>query len=795
MLIQRLLVIFACLSFGFAKRSLSASSLVTCMDNSQISPTYFNVTFNPDDRSLRYSLDLTTEVSGFVLAHVQVYAYGFLIIEKNIDMCSLGWKQFCPVYPGSLQVESIEYISEEYANQIPGIAFTVPDIDAVVKVVVMNRSSGEQVSCLQASFTNGKTVSQTGAKWATAIIAGLGLLIAAILSTFGNSNAASHISANSVALFLYFQSVVVVSMQHVVRVPPIASAWSENLAWSMGLIRVQFMQNIFRWYVQSTGGTPTLFFTGTTKQILVQRALDYLDGLHKRALNFGLKSNTNLFVLRGIKRIGYNSKIEPTSIVVTGFTFFILVGYLLVAILVVVKSVLELLIRMRKINARAFTSFRLQFPTILKGSILRYIYIGFTQLVILSLWEFTQRDSAAVIVLAVLFLILPISVIAYSYWKVIQYGRLSVREYDNPAALLYGDAKILNKYGYCYTMFNAEKYWFGIVLIGYNFIKALFIGLCQASGKTSVLVFFIVDLAYTIYLIYSKPYLNKPTNILSYLISVVTTLNSFLFLFFSDLFGQPAPVSSIMGWVFFVLNAGFSLVLLIFILVYVAMSIISKNPDARFAPAKDDRFSFQRKSSVKHRKMIVDEKQINTDEDESTTAVRASRDELSALGIAAQDHANDWESQMYHLNNIPVESGSINQNMLTPDLRQDVKFAGNDDIELEKSSLESLGERRNSTFDLSALRDKITRRFSRGKMGTDSDYVAPKATAETKNISRMSDTLMADNEEADDFNTFTQPRNHAFAARSSSKHNRHESNISNVSLNNSNQPMDTNRIL
>ena len=245
-----------------ARRKLSASSLVTCMENSQISPQTFNVTFNPDDRSLRYTLDLNTEISGKVIAHVQVYAYGFMIIEKDVDLCDIGWKQFCPLYPGQLKVDSVQYISSTYTKEIPGIAYQVPDIDAVVKVIVRDQSTGEQVSCLQASFTNGKTVSQTGVKWATAVIAGLGLLIAAMLSTFGNSNAASHIAANAVSLFLYFQSVVVVSMQAVERMPPIASAWAENLAWSMGLIRIKFMQQIFRWYVQLTGGTPTTYFIG-----------------------------------------------------------------------------------------------------------------------------------------------------------------------------------------------------------------------------------------------------------------------------------------------------------------------------------------------------------------------------------------------------------------------------------------------------------------------------------------------------------------------------------------------------
>lgn len=716
-----------------AESLLTASSLVTCMDNSQISPSYFNVSLDPSSRKLTYSLDLTTEISDYIVAKVQVYAYGFVIIERDIDVCDLGWKQFCPIYPGNMQVESVEYISKKYIDMIPGIAYQVPDIDAVVKLTIEDRSSKQVLSCLQTSFTNGKTVSQTGAKWATAVIAGLGLLIAAILSTFGNSNAASHISANAVSLFLYFQAVVVVSMQHVERMPPIASSWAENLAWSMGLIRVNFMQKIFRWYIQATGGTPTTYFLSTTRQILVQRSLDFLKGIanlgynnndlipnkEKRSLDFGLSSNANLIVLRGIDRIGYNAHIEPTSIVVTGFTFFVLCGFVLVVCIVLVKQLLELLIRLGKLRPNKLTYFRLTYKSILKGSLLRYIYIGFTQLVILSLWEFTQNDSPAVIVLAVLFLLLSLGLIGYAFWRTLTYGKQSIKKFQNPAALLYGDSRILERYGFCYTMFHAEKYWYGIVLVGYNLLKAIFIGLCQYSGKTSVLVIFILDLAYTIYLIIQAPYLNKATNIVNYLISVVNTLNAFFFLFFSDLFNQVAPVSSIMGWIFFVLNAAFSLILLVMIIVLIALGIVSKNPDARFAPAKDDRTSFQRKSSIKNKNQNLTEKNAN---------------ELLALGIAAQDHTTNWEEQMYSLNNASKDSEiDTNQKDLnSPDPYNTLVDSSHDSNEDEKAIDGSIDSNKGNSLGLK-LKTIVGRTLSTKRKGQeDSDQ---------KEVHRISDTL------------------------------------------------------
>ena len=68
-----------------AKRNLVATSLVTCMDNSQLTANSFDVVFNPDDSSLHYTLDITTEVNGYVVAQAEVYAYGFRVINKVID--------------------------------------------------------------------------------------------------------------------------------------------------------------------------------------------------------------------------------------------------------------------------------------------------------------------------------------------------------------------------------------------------------------------------------------------------------------------------------------------------------------------------------------------------------------------------------------------------------------------------------------------------------------------------------------------------------------------------------------
>ncbi|KAK5780697.1 hypothetical protein RI543_001819 [Arxiozyma heterogenica] len=643
-----------------------ATSLVSCMENSLLTSDSFDVKFNPDDGSLHYNLDLTTEIDSFIYADIDVYAYGFKIITKNIDLCEINWKQFCPVHPGRIQIESIEYISKDLIDEIPNIAYEVPDIDAYVKINVHSVNTTDYLACIQVFFSNGKTVSQTGVKWATAVVAGIGLLLSALLSTFGNSTAASHISANTMSLFLYFQSVVVVAMEHVHRVPPIAASWAENLAWSMGLIKVDFMQKIFRWYIDSTGGTSSLYMTSTTKSVLTQRSLDYTMDLLKRTINV-LYGNRNTIIFRGIRRLGYAMGIEDTSIVATGFTFFVLCGYVLAGFIIVVKYSIDLSVRLGWLSNTKFREFRLNWKIILKGALLRYIYIGFTQLTILSFWEFTERDSAAVIVIACLFLILSIGLMAWSSFRTIFFARKSIQQYNNPAALLYGDDFILHKYGFFYTMFSAPYYWWNVVLLSYVLLKSLFIGFAQGSGKTQALAIFILDLAYSIAIIRYMPYLDKPTNIINILISIVTLVNSFLFLFFSDLFGQPYTVSAVMGWIFFILNAAFSFVLLMMILTFTGMIIFSKNPDLRFKPAKDDRTSFQRRNVTSEMTHIL-KYDIDQDNKSGKNTEKTALQELAALGQVAREHDDHWEDTFNEDNDIITSSSGTMEksNKLSP---------------------------------------------------------------------------------------------------------------------------------
>lgn len=106
-------------------------------------------------------------------------------------------------------------------------------------------------------------------------------------------------------------------------------------------------------------------------------------------------------------------------------------------------------------------------------------------------------------------------------------------------------------------------------------------------------------------------------------------------------------VTGVMGVIFFVVNAAFALVLLILVLIASGYAIISKNPDTRYQPMRDDRGSF-----------IKSQTQLTT--------------ELDALGATARDEGktrdlNDDGASLsvYSSNRMHNDDGIARQNTMT----------------------------------------------------------------------------------------------------------------------------------
>lgn len=625
------LLVVCFVALVLAQSKLQATSLLTCMDNSQISASYLDVTYFQKNQSVVANVMAISNINANVTINVELIVYGLKVLTQNVSLCDYAsFGAVCPLTSGHLDFNFDQKLSSSITRQIPGVAFTVPDIDARVRIALYEEETDKALACVEAVVSNGKTVQTKYAAWPIAAIAGLGLITSGVVSVMGNSNTAAHIASNSMSLFIYFQSLAITSMEAVAKVPPIAAAWAQNFVWSLGIIRAGFIQDIANWYLQATGGTPTDVlrneYLSVSVQKKVKRSLEYLSEalydsklsnvvrLHKRLSisvdsdKFGLSDNLNstlyttnekdpnlgskVLILRGIQRVAYLAGIEITDLFMTAIIFLFFFAFVLVACMMFFKAIIEICIRSKIMHEGKFNEYRQQWSSIIKGALYRLYLIAFPQVCVLCLWQFTAHDSAGYVVVAAFLFLITIVLLGYAATRVITFGRRSTRVHKNPAYILFGDAKFLNKFGFVYVQFKADCYWFVVTSMIYSFLKCLFVAVLQKQGRVQSVIIFAIELIYCVLVCWIRPFMDKRTNIFNITIAVINTINALFYMFFSYVFGQPQVVASVMAVVYFVLNAVFALYLLLFTIITCVLALVYKNPDTRYQPMKDDRVSF-----------------------------------------------------------------------------------------------------------------------------------------------------------------------------------------------------------
>ncbi|EPS37063.1 hypothetical protein H072_9323 [Dactylellina haptotyla CBS 200.50] len=559
------------------EKMLGSQSLSTCMDNSQFTLNQFFVMYTPNNSTLQYSFDGESSIQGNVTITLDIIVYGYPADSRKIDPCDAKAANLCPMSPGpvGLKLNSMK-IDASYAKQIPSVAFTVPDIDGVARITISSAVDKRPLACLEAEISNGQTVHQNGVSWTTAIIASSGLVASAVVSCLGHSKTGSHVAAIAISIFGYFQSQALCAMV-AVKLPPAVRAWTQNFVWSMGIIRIGFMQDVLHWYVQSTGGkADTLLDRLNTVNVqIAKRGLE----LSSRAVT---KGGREFITVTGISRVAFLAKIERTNLFMTSLGFFVA--------FVAIVTALVAIFRFTVARGDKFAAFKKGWDIVLKGILYRVFIIGFPLLSALCLWELTVRDSPAVIVLAIFFFLIAVGLLSWASYQVIGLARSSIDLQKNSAVYPFDPSSL--KWGFLYVQFNEGSYYWIVPMLVYTLIKGIFIAFAQSNGRVQVIALLIIEALYLIAVCYIRPWMNRKLNTINISISVISFLNSVFLLIFSGIFKAPGLVRGVVGVVFFILNAIFALILLITIIVTTGYALFSKNPDARYQVTNDDKSSF-----------------------------------------------------------------------------------------------------------------------------------------------------------------------------------------------------------
>ncbi|KAJ5960072.1 TRP-like family [Penicillium vulpinum] len=581
-----ILILLQSLQLVQAENLIRATGLTQCSDSAEVTVNNFKAVFTPRNNSISIIFDGYSEVAGEVLIDVELLVYGYRALNLSFDPCSLDLAVFCPMKAIELQIPTItETLGDDILDQIPSISYGVPDIDAIVRLKLKYKSGGKQITCLETRLSNGKTIYQAGVSWTLAVITGLGLVTSSVISLLGHSNTATHLAFRSLAFLGFIQSQAMVGMTSV-KLPPFVQSWTQNLQWSLGIVKSKDLQTIATWFQRSTGGQPSSVLTSSS---LVSTVLQKRSAIHRRAAEEGSQ-----ILLRGIERVGIRASVELSNIFMTGYLFYYFVTAVVVACVAVVLLVRALLAKKqtslpeldRTMGAAG------DWKSILRNTFFRLACIGYPQMCILCLWELTRRDSAAEIVLAVTMWVVTTGVLAFATFKVFQRAIRSKQQHNTPAYTLYSDPATLNQWGFLYIYYRAPVYYFLVPTLVYTIAKGMTIAFAQPAPVAQSIILLIVEILMMLATAIIKPFMSKGANVIAIIATVLASLNSIFILVFSNIFDQPPLMTGILGVLFFILNAIFTLVLLIYLLIGIVFAIFFKKPDTKYKPLGDDRNSF-----------------------------------------------------------------------------------------------------------------------------------------------------------------------------------------------------------
>ncbi|KAI8458783.1 ML-like domain-containing protein, partial [Phakopsora pachyrhizi] len=233
-------------------------SVSKCAEPLGIIVDNFEVRYSKENSSLYFDLSAASVVQGLNLtAQISLNAYGINALNLSVDLCSVLSGVLCPL-PTYNFTGSGEYaIPPANIPSIPALAWTVPDIEAVFTVQLLDAPTRSSAACLQVTLTNTLTVRQPAVVWSTASfwilssIIALGspiLLHSTLLSKSGSSNGgllSSLMAFGSTWGFLLTYQLQQMALTGVLSLnyPVVLRKWTTNFAYSLGLIFTSSMSN------------------------------------------------------------------------------------------------------------------------------------------------------------------------------------------------------------------------------------------------------------------------------------------------------------------------------------------------------------------------------------------------------------------------------------------------------------------------------------------------------------------------------------------------------------------------
>lgn len=505
----------------------------------------------------------------------------------------------------------MQTVPPSFANEIPSIAFNIPDLEGEAKMELKALDGGQGLACIQSEVTNGKTVEAPAVSYIAFGIAGAALLVSGF-SALGNAGTTGghSPSPNFGDVIGWFQSIAVNGMLSN-QYPPVYRSFSKNFAFSGGLLPWNSMQTSIDNFRKATGGN----LTEDSISYLRNATLVYKDGASasssgtftKRAFSSffepylvtrdtaasvngtqagnGTVAATNgttpdgdkvTHIVHGIQGYVEQLTIPQANTFMTVLLIFAIVIAAIAVGILLLKAILETWALFGSFPKK-LTNFRKRYWGLLARTITNLILLLYGVWTLYCVFQFTNGDSWAAKLLAGVTLGLFTAILAFFTFRIWQLAQRYQKMEGNSAAL-FEDKETWRKYSLFYDNYKRGYWWLFMPAIVYMFAKGCVIaagnghGLAQTSGQL------IVESLMLILVLGTRPFATTAGNWINVVIQVVRVLSVVCILVFVEELGVAQSTKTITGVVLIAVQSVLTVVLAILIAVNAIIVCVRENP-------------------------------------------------------------------------------------------------------------------------------------------------------------------------------------------------------------------------
>ncbi|KAK6437214.1 hypothetical protein LTR95_006588 [Oleoguttula sp. CCFEE 5521] len=574
----------------FAANTLTSNGYSECLSNATIKATALDVTYDRDTRVVKFNVAGSSTIEQNVTANLVVTAYGRQVYQRSFDPCEQNITQMCPVPAGDFSSRGTETVPQEDADQIPSIAFSIPDLDGMVELRLTGES-GEELACIQSSVGNGKTLEIPAVKYVAAGVAAAALALSAVsaVGAGASSAGASAPSPTFGEVFGWFQGMALNGMMSV-KYPAVYQSFTSNFAFSTGLIPWGSMQTTIDSFRASTGGN----LTAANYQYLQNATLVYANGknssagldLKRRALELPylfVRQGTEVTV-NGTTQDIHGSDSTANSTTPAGSASDSKTQHY-------VKDIQAYIEQLQIPQANTFMTLLLVFAIIIAAIVVLILLFKSSSKLGRSpdryrkvsnrggsgTGGFTNGDSWAAKALAGVTLGTFTAILVAFTVKIWLMARRA-KKMEGGVDKLYEDKETWVKYSLFYDNFKKGYWWLFIPVIIYLFVRGCVIAGLNGHGLIQSAAQLIVEAIMLALLLWTRPYSLKSSNWINIVIQVVRVLSVVCILIFVEELGISQTTKTIAGVALIVVQCALTGVLAILIAVNALIFCIKDNP-------------------------------------------------------------------------------------------------------------------------------------------------------------------------------------------------------------------------